>query len=152
MKTRKLLPLLALAVLALFALSSCDQMLESIYPEQTNPPASNTIYLTVQTWYSYVGDNVYYGPLMVEVLDSSAYTVVASDSRYLSYNYYDPIVENFSFYSLDDGNYTVNTWLDTNYNGVMDGYEYQASSYSLYLSDYSTQSITLDVKWPLYYY
>jgi hypothetical protein len=137
MKIKKILPLLAIAVVALFALSSCDQMLEAIYPNETTPPSStnNAISLSVYTTQSALWTasgftaTIYDGKLRVEVRDSNGVVVeTGSTSQYNSG--YDVVDAYWYFSGLKDGTYYVHAWIDQNGDGLENDAWYYKASYS----------------------
>jgi hypothetical protein len=158
MKIRRILPLLAIAAVALFALASCDQMLESIYPDQTvNVAGNNTFILDVHTDWNSVGYDIYYGPLTVVLTDSLG-NVVDKRTTWLSYQGYDDIISEWVFSNLKADTYSAYVWIDYDNDGttsgdydygyywpVSSGYLSGGSSFSnaeyVYFNDYVEKSI-----------
>jgi len=151
MKIKKIIPLLAVVVVALFALASCDQMLESIYPEQTGQTGTNTLTVQADVHYYYagysVGDDIYYGPLTV-LLKKDGVTYDKQTTWLNNPYYYNTISSTWTFNNLPDGTYTAYVWIDYNNDGTTNG-DYDYGNYwptsSYYLSASSTDSIYEDV-------
>jgi hypothetical protein len=150
MKTRKIIPLLAVAVVALFALASCDQLLENIYPDQTTPKGNNTVTIDVYTYadnisYYYSG-SIYAGPLTIQLYkDGAVYRTQATDLS--NPDLYSVLDTTFTFDSLPDGSYTAYAWIDANKNGIEDDSFYNglAPSYIGYLAGGSSASGWIDL-------
>jgi hypothetical protein len=124
MKIRKILPLLVLAVVSLLALSSCDQMLEALFPADTNGGAgNNSITVDAHTYYSTVQGDIYYGPLTVVLMKGGA--AVEKNTYWLNYYGINDMEAAWTFNNLADGPYSVYVWIDYNNNGQPTGdYDY----------------------------
>jgi hypothetical protein len=121
MKNRTIAALLAVGALAAAALTGCDSMLESIFPEETNH--NNSITVTVQTDYASVGLDIKQGPLRL-ILKKDGYTY-ATETRDLAYAGSNPITATFPFTNLPKGTYTAYAWIDYNDDGTTYGdYDY----------------------------
>jgi hypothetical protein len=134
---KKILPLVILSVAAVFLLSSCDQMLESLFPSQTgHGPTThynNQIVVNVNGWDSYGYNQVYdsygYGawqyedtyyyyvtnpnttPIYVDLLDSSGSVVGTAQITYFEGGGVNLArTASTTFTGLKDGNYTVEVW------------------------------------------
>jgi hypothetical protein len=117
MKMRKLLPLVLLAIGAIFLLSSCDALLDAIYPNN-----SLTIDVAVST--AHVDWAVPGSYAFIDVYDSAGNlaTLSAPFSSYdLNYAY-----TSVNFPKLKNDTYTVYAF----YHSVYSGYNYGASVYS----------------------
>jgi hypothetical protein len=123
MKIRKILPLLALAVIALFTLSSCDQILESMFPADTGQlvtQGKNSISVELGVnWLTYPGT----GKLIVEIKDSSN-KLIETRQFDVYYTGYDTIYYSAEFNFLFDGTYLIYAWIDKNGNGIADDPNY----------------------------
>ena len=101
MRVKKLLPLILLAVGALFLLSSCDALLDAIY-------ANNTLDVNVRVYFSVnsTGYSSPYSSVTVTVGGASGATVSTPPSQYNgSYaDYFLPSVK-----KLPNGTYTITT-------------------------------------------
>lgn len=128
MKIRKILPLLTLAVIALFTLSSCDQLLESLFPADTNQLAgSNSLTVNVDTAYWSVGNDIYYGPLTVALVKDGT-TLVEKRTYWLNYVGADPIKASWTFNGLETATYTAYVWIDYNNDSSWTGdYDYSSN-------------------------
>jgi hypothetical protein len=163
MKIRKILPLLAIVLVAAFILAGCDSVLETLFPNDTghgggSTPANNTISVTAFLWTDrYYATSAYFGKVHIDLMDSTGTTVVQSASQWVSgwdSSFYDswvyysygiyyryPIDASFNF--VPDGTYTLRVYYDLNYNDKYDSPgEYYVSnqntgsyfSYPLYLN------------------
>jgi len=144
MKIRKILPLLAIAVVALLALSSCDQMLESLFPADTgqlDTQGTNSLLVKVAVnWNS----NLQGTKIVIDLYDSTGVNMVdyreyiVSDTGYLVNHY------SADFQFLTDGAYFVNVYIDTNgdYNPDIQGNPWNQYEY---LDQNSNPNGTLDV-------
>jgi hypothetical protein len=130
MKIRKILPLLTLAVVALFALSSCDQILESMFPADTNQLAgSNTLTVNVDTAFWSVGNDIYYGPLTVALVKNGT-TLVEKRTYWLDFVGADPIQASWTFNGLETATYAAYVWIDYDNDGTWKGdFDYDAGWY-----------------------
>jgi hypothetical protein len=117
MKRRTRIALFAASALAILALAGCDAMLESIYPNETNP--SNTLTVTVYMDYNSVSTDIYQGPLTIVLYkDGETYATLTADvyyegSRWIEYYY--------TFTGLPKGTYTAYCWIDYNNDGDTTG-------------------------------
>jgi hypothetical protein len=150
MKTRRILPLVLLAVVALFALSSCDQMLDAIF-------SSNQITVNVRVDGLVFTDYYYPGSYVQVVLsgsDGSTYTsgqsaVYTVDS--LSYVHY-----SFTFPKLPSVTYTLAATYHGSYYGNYYRYSFTdpsgpppVTSITMpYKSGGSSSSVVVDVTFP----
>lgn len=126
MKTRKILPLLALAVVALFALSSCDAMLESLFPADTgqlSTQGTNSITVEAGVWWFYL-DKPGTGKLRIEIWDSTFTNRVDYRTFDVYYTGYDTIYYSADFNFLVDGTYYVEAWIDQNGDGLPNDINY----------------------------
>jgi hypothetical protein len=139
MKTRKLVLLVAITVAAAFVLTGCDAMLESIYPNETNPPETyNSLTVTVYADYSSVGADIWTGPLTIAVYkDGALYTTLTDDLSNYWYGY-NLIEYYYTFTNLPSGTYMAYAWIDYNNNGTPTGdYDY-GDYWPAVQSDYSS--------------
>jgi uncharacterized protein YceK len=124
MKTRKLLPLVVLAVGALFLLSGCDALLDAIFP-------TNQIQVQVSAYKNsgpdYLADwgfqyNSIVTLTLYDITDGSQTTTVTSwdgiDSNYLYFN--------FTYTSLKDHTYTLTAM----YHSASSGFNYSQTFFS----------------------
>ena len=120
MRVKKLLPLILIAVGALFLLSSCDALLDAIY-------ASNTIDVNVRVYLSgsSPGYNSPYSSVTVTIGGASGATVSTSPTDYVlgGSPYADYILP--SVKKLPNGTYTITT---TYYDGAS-GVTWQTTSF-----------------------
>ncbi|MGA2975740.1 MAG: hypothetical protein ABSF77_10565 [Spirochaetia bacterium] len=159
MKIRKLLPLLAFAVVALFFLASCDRMLEAIYPGQTTPPPppqSNQLIVDVSTYYSSVLTDIYYGPLTIllkrwDGVSSAGYQYYDQSKMWLSYQHYDEMLSSWTYNNLPDGYYIAYVWVDFNQDGTPYG-DYDYGYYWPVSSSYLTGNYSTLIHEYVYYY
>jgi hypothetical protein len=120
MKLRKILPLLGLATVALLALSSCDQMLQSLFPAETGQlktqgKDSISVQVTVDTTYPVLNQQLrveLWDPTYTTMYDSRVFTVSDTGYRYNDYK--------ADFNWLVDGTYNVDVWIDENGNKIPD--------------------------------
>lgn len=126
MKMRKLLPLVLLAVGSLFLLSSCDAMLDAIFP-------SNVINIDVWVQASTHADFLAGGSYENVTLMDSNLAVVANVSQY--YSSYDGFYVHyyFSFAKLNNGTYYLTTTYIGQFTGIhaTNGNVYDSSGYFL---------------------
>ncbi len=142
---KKILPLLILSVAAVLLLSSCDQMLEALFPAETGQlnKSDNTITFTVYgyenvTTYPPNGGYAAYGwwqyknqygigpysagtsrPVYVELLDVTGNTVLQTQGGPWTgpdANYI--LTATFTFSSLADGAYRFRVWYDVDNDGT----------------------------------
>jgi uncharacterized protein (DUF2141 family) len=143
MKIRKILPLLAIAVVALFALSSCDQMLESLFPADTGQLESqgtNSLLVKVAVnWNS----NLQGTKIVIDLYDSTN-TVIDYRAYFVSDTGYAVNHYSADFQFLTDGAYYVNVYIDTNGDYNPDFYGSPYNQYQ-YLDQNSNPNGTLDV-------
>jgi len=133
---KRIIPLIFLAVAAVFLLTGCDAMLKAIYPNQVG--GDNTVSVTVYAPY------YYYQPIVVALYDSSG-TYVGSAQTYAS-SYYDGYYYSgsVSFSSLKDDTYTAEAWLETvAVNNIPDSGEPYNYTSSYFLSGGSSDSLTM---------
>jgi len=117
MRVKKLLPLILLAVGAVFLLSSCDAILDAIY-------ANNTINVTVEIPNAYPGYNNPYSYVTVTLGGASGATEsvsVTNPGLLASYGYYYLP----SMKKLPNGNYSITT----QYYDASNGNTYQVSDF-----------------------
>jgi len=135
MKTRKIIAIAAISVVAVFFLAGCDQILENLFPNDTGhgkQSGTNSLTVTAYMWTDpYYATYAYIGKIHIDLLDSTG-TVVQSysswangydvfyDGYYSSYNAYYryPVVTTFSY--LNDGTYKVRVYCDLNGNNAFD--------------------------------
>ncbi len=118
---KKIIPLILVAVVAIFLLAGCDAMLESIYPNQT--AGKNTIDVTVNELYTYPQ------PIVVEVFDSAG-NYVASTSFYTIYANGSYYYNDVAFTRLKDDTYTLYAWIDINQDKAWNAGEPGSSQYA----------------------
>ena len=100
MRVKKLIPLILLAIGALFLLSSCDQILDALY-------ANNTITVTTTVSNSDTGAVNPKSYVTVTISGATGGTQTAYYSYTASgYSYYDTL----SFEKLPNGNYTITAY------------------------------------------
>jgi hypothetical protein len=99
---KKILPLVILAITAVFLLSSCDAMLESIYPNQTG--GHNTISITVNAQAAYGYNELY---VYLYKSDGTYVTSLATWPDYYSAGYY---YSTLDFKDLKDDTYYIEAW------------------------------------------
>jgi hypothetical protein len=170
MKKTLRLTLLASVAVAALVLTSCNALLESLYPNETGhgTPSSTTYSLTVNItgtdyssaygWWGYAGlSYTYYAtkPIYVQVYDQ-ANVLVASQTTSFTQQYPNPAggirTANTTFTGLASGTYTFRIWydMDGRTDGVWeasyaDGYYYTNYVYvndSTYASNVPVQSDT----------
>ena len=129
MRIRKILPLALLAIGTLFALTSCDKLLDAIF-------ASNTINVTVKVaWSDHLSyaSGGYVGVVVTgsdsSVYSATAYSTFVDGSGYVNYG--------FSFPKLGDATYGI----ATTYYGPATGTTYTNAFYDP--TNYYGTSITL---------
>jgi len=151
---KKILPILILSAAAVFLLSSCDQMLEALFPAETGQlhKTDNTITFTVvgQEYYSYSAQVPGYGygwwaykdqygngpyttygtrPVIVQLWDSSGNTLLETKSAtFGSFNSSNQVTATVTFNNESDGSYTFKVWYDAD----NDGSSYLESTYYNY--------------------
>ncbi len=153
MKIKKILPILVLALAAMFVLAGCNQILENLFPNETGhgTTVTNNSTLNVQAYLwtdpnyvSYPWGSDGYSKVDIDLIDNSNHTVVAHKEQYAGkttgyqpdYTYTDiyyhylagryPVTVTFP--AVADGNYTVRVWLDTDETGVWDPAEFYQSN------------------------
>lgn len=112
-KMKRIIPLVVLALVSVFLLTSCDGMLKSIYKLDAN---NNQITVTVAL------DNYYYPishSVFVELIGPTAVPAAAATYQYTvyGYNYY-----TITFDGLNDGTYSLTTFYDYYDYGSLGGY------------------------------
>jgi hypothetical protein len=107
MRIRKILPLALLAVGALFMLTSCDAMLDAIFP-------ANSLTVYVQVPASYYLDYAT-ATMKVEVTSTAGTTYVAGPVTELALDSLGNVNYSFSFPSLSNGTYYVVSTYDGPY-------------------------------------
>jgi len=144
---KKILPITLLAVAALFVLSSCDSMLEALFPKDTVGVDTGNNTITFQIYgtdynynfshYGFSGTWDYQDPssgawihtfangqIHVEVYDNSSSTVpVDTQTTFFAGNSFgsDALrTASVTFVALKDGNYTFKVWYDAKPDGVPD--------------------------------
>jgi hypothetical protein len=144
MKIRKILPLLAIGLVAMFFLAGCDQILENLFPKDTGHDTNsgnNSVMINAFLWTDQ--DKVtspWFGEVHIDLMDATGTTVVKStsdwaysydtyyydDYPYYTYLYYYryPVTGSFNF--IPDGTYKIRVWYDANYNGQYDSGRVQA--------------------------
>jgi len=154
MKTRKMIPLMALAIMVGFALSSCDAMLESLFPNETNKGQVQVNSITVTVNLDKGSFDAYYGLgawqmhkvwVVLEKYDSvsNKYKPVENgyQSSYLigdANDYAAPARAQFRYDGIPDfGDYQLWAWFDYYSNGDWSG------NYWNYPNDPSNTSVTL---------
>lgn len=160
MKTRKIIAIAAISVVAVFFLAGCDQILENLFPNDTGhgtTAGTNTLTVSAFMWTDpvYVTSG-YVGKIHIDLVDSSG-TVVQTYSTWA--NGYDQYTYDYwwgtgdyyyrypvstTFYYVNDGTYKVNVYCDLNGNNQYDvSSEYFASNnYSYYTGDSIWQNHT----------
>lgn len=138
MRIRKILPLALLAIGTTFALTSCDKLLDAIFP-------TNTIYVTVQApIVKYTGYQV--GGAVTVILTSYGGTTYQAGPAPYSYpDIYGNANYTFSFAKLPNDTYTLQAYyLGYYYNGVATVYGYGPTQTAFYdpLNTY-TNAITM---------
>jgi len=155
---KKTLKLVFLAVAALALLTSCDAMLESLFPAETigTGTGSNSVTFHVRGWdyYSgyisaYEGDWAGYyelysgGPVQtiwVEVFDQNGVSKGVQSTTFDGtggYGYERPTVSDVTFSGLTDGTYTFRVWYDLDGDGTS---TYEGNYYYYYYVDYADVS------------
>jgi hypothetical protein len=105
MKIKRIIPLVLLALVSVFLLTSCDEMLKSIYKLDAN---NNSITVTVAmdtAYYTDYASHPVYGVLTG--VGSPVTTSATYDYTYYGYAYY-----TLSFSNLADGTYYLQTFFD----------------------------------------
>ena len=168
---KKTIRLTLLAVAAAALLTSCDAMLETLFPKDTvgTGTGSNTLTINVTGYQSYGGYWGYYGlgmtygarPLYVQVYDQGSTLVATSPAFYFTgtvgYSY-NSVSASTQIVGLKDGTYTFKIWYDYAYSGTPDwtytnsngwyytDYVYTSSGYtsSLYLPNNGQTNVSVD--------
>lgn len=167
---KKTIRLTLLAVAAAALLTSCDAMLETLFPKDTvgTGTGSNTLNVTVTGYQQYGGYWGYYGnyysggtqPIHIQVWDQGS-TLVAEKTAYFTGAVgasYSNVSATTQFTGLMDGTYTFKIWYDydgdtkdtweyNNSNGwYYTDYVYTSSGYtsSLYLPNNGLTSVSVD--------
>jgi flagellar basal body L-ring protein FlgH len=138
---KKIIPLMLLAAGALLLLAGCDQMLESIYPDQTNKNNTVVTYTlpvevradpnTIPEWWNH--------DVWMQLTDSKGNSIW-QDSLFQGDSYSTTVYASTTFNYIEGGDTQLLVWFDANDNGVFDSGEPSGSSY-LYL-DSSTSGVT----------
>jgi hypothetical protein len=117
MKIRKLLPITLIAVVALVALSSCDDMLAGLFGLNTN---NNTVAVTVNVHKNSIGVSGETAGNLLIVLTDSNYKIVSGPYSKWLLNFdtgSDPIVVPVNFAGLAAGTYYAYAWIDADGDG-----------------------------------
>jgi len=122
MKIKKLLPLVLLAVAAVLMLSSCDAMLDAIFP-------TNQIIVDVSVD-ALTHQDYAISPVSVYVSGPSSASASKHFDGYDNYNY---AHYTFSFTGLKDGFYTINAYYDSHFTGTT----WPSSTYGISMPDRS---------------
>lgn len=112
-KIKRIIPLVVLALLSVFLLTSCDQMLKSIYKLDAN---NNQITVNV-AMDTYTHPDYYLHQMVVNLAGTST----AKLSAYYDYTYYGYAYYTVTFSGLADGVYTIDTFWDVLDTGTYGG-------------------------------
>jgi hypothetical protein len=145
---KKLIPLILLTGVVFF-FSSCDAMLESIYPDQTGQGGGdNSIYVTVDVNALLFPDYNYHNvcfELYMSDDNGSSYNLYQSLQTYLYYASSTTAEGSASFSFLPDGSYYVVAWYDQVSDGTFSTNEDGDSTISYDLAGGDSQDVTIAI-------